>query len=207
MKQRNIKIIVIAIEALVILAGIVIINIMGFNKELRFSQSERIDVYIENEADKAKVKSIVNEVLGNQNNMVQTVEIYQDMVTIRAKEITDDQKNDIVNKLKENYEFEQTAEDTTIKTVPATKIVDMYKKYIVPFVVSGVLVLIYMAIRYYKKGIWKVLARTICMPVLAELFLLAVIAITRIPVGRFTPVLVIGMYIASITGVVIENEK
>ena len=207
MKQRNIKIIVIAIEALVILAGIVIINIMGFNKELRFSQGERIDVYIENEADKAKVKSIVNEVLGNQNNMVQTVEIYQDMVTIRAKEITDDQKNDIVNKLKENYEFEQTAEDTTIKTVPATKIVDMYKKYIVPFVVSGVLVLIYMAIRYYKKGIWKVLARTICMPVLAELFLLAVIAIARIPLGRFTPVLVIGMYIASVMGVVVENEK
>lgn len=207
MKQRNIKIIVIAIEALVILAGIVIINIMGFNKELRFSQSERIDVYIENEADKAKVKSIVNEVLGNQNNMVQTVEIYQDMVTIRAKEITDDQKNDIVNKLKENYEFEQTAEDTEIKTVPATKIVDMYKKYIVPFVVSGVLVLIYMAIRYYKKGIWKVLARTICMPVLAELFLLAVIAIARIPLGRFTPVLVIGMYIASVMGVVVENEK
>ena len=207
MKQRNIKIIVIAIEALVILAGIVIINIMGFNKELRFSQSERIDVYIENEADKAKVKSIVNEVLGNQNNMVQTVEIYQDMVTIRAKEITDDQKNDIVNKLKENYEFEQTAEDTEIKTVPATKIVDMYKKYIVLFVVSGVLVLIYMAIRYYKKGIWKVLARTICMPVLAELFLLAVIAIARIPLGRFTPVLVIGMYIASVMGVVVENEK
>ena len=207
MKQRNIKIIVIAIEALVILAGIVIINIMGFNKELRFSQSERIDVYIENEADKAKVKSIVNEVLGDQNNMVQTVEIYQDMVTIRAKEITDDQKNDIVNKLKENYEFKQTAEETTIKTVPATKIVDMYKKYIVPFVVSGVLVLIYMAIRYYKKGIWKVLARTICMPVLAELFLLAVIAIVRIPLGRFTPVLVIAMYIASITGVVIEYEK
>ena len=207
MKQRNIKIIVIAIEALVILAGIVIINIMGFNKELRFSQSERIDVYIENEADKAKVKSIVNEVLGDQNNMVQTVEIYQDMVTIRAKEITDDQKNDIVNKLKENYEFKQTAEETTIKTVPATKIVDMYKKYIVPFVVSGALVLIYMAIRYYKKGIWKVLARTICMPVLAELFLLAVIAIVRIPLGRFTPVLVIAMYIASITGVVIENEK
>lgn len=207
MKQRNIKIIVIAIEALVILAGIVIINIMGFNKELRFSQSERIDVYIENEADKAKVKSIVNEVLGNQNNMVQTVEIYQDMVTIRAKEITEDQKNDIVSKLKENYEFKQTAEETTIKTVPATRIVDMYKKYIVPFVVSGALVLIYMAIRYYKKGIWKVLARTICMPVLAELFLLAVIAIARIPLGRFTPVLVIGMYIASVMGVVVENEK
>ena len=62
-------------------------------------------------------------------------------------------------------------------------------------------------IRYFKKGIWKVLARTICMPILGELFLLAIIAITRIPVGRFIPVLVIGMYIASIMGVVKENEK
>ena len=45
------------------------------------------------------------------------------------------------------------------------------------------------------------------MPILGELFLLAIIAITRIPVGRFIPVLVIGMYIASIMGVVKENEK
>jgi hypothetical protein len=207
MKQKNIRIIITAIEVLVILAGIVVINIMGFNKELRFSQSQSIDVYIEQEVDKDKVKSIVNDVLGSENNMVQTVEIYKDMVTIRAKEITDEQKDNIVSKLKENYEFEQTAENTTVKTVPATKIRDMYKKYIIPFIISGVLVLIYMAIRYFKKGIWKVLARTICMPILGELFLLAIIAITRIPVGRFIPVLVIGMYIASIMGVVKENEK
>ena len=205
MKQKNIRIIITAIEVLVILAGIVVINIMGFNKELRFSQSQSIDVYIEQEVDKDKVKSIVNDVLGSENNMVQTVEIYKDMVTIRAKEITDEQKDNIVSKLKENYE--QTTENTTVKTVPATRIRDMYKKYIIPFIISGVLVLIYMAIRYFKKGIWKVLARTICMPILGELFLLAIIAITRIPVGRFIPVLVIEMYIASIMGVVKENEK
>ena len=75
MKQKNIRIIITAIEVLVILAGIVVINIMGFNKELRFSQSQRIDVYIEQEVDKDKVKSIVNDVLGSENNMVQTVEI------------------------------------------------------------------------------------------------------------------------------------
>ena len=33
MKQKNIRIIITAIEVLVILAGIVVINIMGFNKE------------------------------------------------------------------------------------------------------------------------------------------------------------------------------
>ena len=65
MKQKNIRIIITAIEALVILAGIVVINIMGFNKELRFSQSQSIDIYIEQEVDKDKVKTIVNDVFIN----------------------------------------------------------------------------------------------------------------------------------------------
>ena len=207
MKQKNIKIIVISIMTLVILAGIVVTGIYGFNKELKYSQSQSIDVYIEQEVDVSKIKEIVKENLGNSNNMVQTVEIYKDLVTIRAKEITDEQKNNIVNKIKENYEFSQTAEDTTINTVPATKLIDMYKKYIVPFAISGVLVLIYMAIRYYKKGILKVIGRTIIFPIFGELFLLSIIAITRIPVGRFTPVLVIAMYIASILMAIKQNEK
>ena len=192
---------------LVILAGIVVTGIYGFNKELKYSQSQSIDVYIEQEVDVSKIKEIVKENLGNSNNMVQTVEIYKDLVTIRAKEITDEQKNNIVNKIKENYEFSQTAEDTTINTVPATKLIDMYKKYIVPFAISGVLVLIYMAIRYYKKGILKVIGRTIIFPIFGELFLLSIIALARIPVGRFTPVLVITMYIASILMVIKQNEK
>lgn len=207
MKQKNIKIIIISIMTLIILAGIVVTGIYGFNKELKYSQSQSIDVYIEQEADVAKIKEIVNENLGNSNNMVQTVEIYKDLVTIRAKEITDEQKNNIVNKIKENYEFSQTAEDTTINTVPETKLIDMYKKYIVPFTISGVLVLVYMAIRYYKKGILKVLGRTIIFPIFGELFLLSIISITRMPVGKFTHVLVITMYIASILMVIKQNEK
>ena len=207
MKQKNIKIIAISIMTLVILAGIVVTGIYGFNKELKYSKSQSIDVYIEQEADLSKIKEIVNENLNNSNNMVQTVEIYKDLVTIRAEEITDEQKNNIVNKIKENYEFSQTAEDTTINTVPETKLIDMYKKYIVPFTISGILVLVYMAIRYYKKGILKVLGRTIMFPIFGELFLLSIIAITRIPVGRFTPVLIIAMYIASILMVIKQNEK
>lgn len=207
MKNKNIKIIVIVIMTLVILAGIVVTGIFGFNKELKYSQGQSIDVYIEQEADVSKIKEIVDENLGNSNNMVQTVEIYKDLVTIRAKEITDEQKNNIVNKIKESYEFSQTAEDTTINTVPETKLIDMYKKYIVPLIISGVLVLVYMAIRYYKKGILKVIGRTIILPIFGELFLLSIIAIARIPVGRFTPVLVIAMYIASILMVIRQNEK
>lgn len=207
MKKKNIKIIAIAIMSLVILAGIVVVGILGFNKELRYGQGQVINVYVEQMVDVTNIKKLVNECLAGKTNMVQTVEIYQDYVTIKAKEITEEQKNNIVNKLKENYEFSQTAEDTTIENVAATKYIDIYKKYIVTFAVSGVIVLAYIVIRYHKKGILKVLGRTIIIPVFGELFLLSIIAITRIPVGRYTPVLVIAMYIASIMMVIRENEK
>lgn len=206
MKQKNKKIIAIAFIALVILAGIVVVNIIGFNKELKFEQSQSIDIYVEQKVDKEKIKNIANEILGT-NNIVQTIEIYEDMFTIRAMSITEEQKNSIVNKVKENYEFEQKAEETTIETIPTTRIRDMYKRYVLPFTISGVVVLIYMVIRYYKKGVLKVVGRTIVIPIVGQLFLLSLIAITRIPMGRITLVLSIMMYIITMLLVIKENEK
>ena len=206
MKQRNKKIIAIAILALIILAGIVVVNILGFNKQLEFKQGQSIDVYVRKEIDEKKIKEIANEVLGKEN-MVQLVEIYKDMVTIRAEQITEEQKNNIVNKIKENYEFEQTAEETIINTVPATRILDMYKHYVVPMLISGVIILAYMLIRYNKEGIIKVLLRTILIPIIAELVLLSLIAIKRVPLGVYTPILVIIVYLASIVFVTKKNEE
>ena len=206
MKQRNKKIIAIAILALIILAGIVVVNILGFNKQLEFKQGQSIDVYVRKEIDEKKIKEIANEVLGKEN-MVQLVEIYKDMVTIRAEQITEEQKNNIVNKIKENYEFEQTAEETVINTVPATRILDMYKHYVVPMLISGVIILAYMLIRYNKEGVIKVLLRTILIPIIAELVLLSLIAITRVPLGVYTPILVIIVYLASIVFVTKKNEE
>lgn len=206
MKQNSKKIISIAIIALIIIAGIVVVYAWGFNKELRFEQGQRIDIMVDQKVDQEKIKSIAEEVLG-MHNMVQTVEIYEEMVTIKAKSINSTQKDSIVNKIKENYEFEQTAEKTEIYTVPATRFIDMYKQYIVPFVISIVLVSIYMIIRYYKKGILKVLAKTLIIPTVAELLLLSWIAIVRIPVGRFTPVIVLLIYVASIWVAMKEIEK
>ena len=87
MKKKNIKIIAIAIMSLVILAGIVVVGIFGFNKELRYGQGQVINVYVEQMVDVTNIKKLVNECLAGKTNMVQTVEIYQDYVTIKAKEI------------------------------------------------------------------------------------------------------------------------
>ena len=204
--EKNKKILAIVIICLIILAGIIVTIVLGFNKELKYAQSQSINVYIEQQVDRNKIQDIANEILGR-NNMVEVVEIYEDLVTIRAKSISDEQKNNLVNKIKENYEFEQTAEETTIKNIPAARLIDMYKNYIIPFAISGVVVLVYMLIRYRKKGILNVLAKTIFIPVITMLVVLSIIAITRIPVGRFIPVVVILVYVLSILYVVKLIEK
>ena len=114
MKKKNV--IILAIAMIIVIAGVIVASTIGFNKQLRYQDSQKIDIYVASEVDVDKIKSIANEVLGKQN-MVQTIEIYQDMVTIRAKSISDEQKDSIVNKIKENYEFEQTAEKTEIKDI------------------------------------------------------------------------------------------
>ena len=206
MKQKNKIIITCSVIALIIIAGIVAVYMWGFNKELRFSQTQKIDIYVEQEVDRNKIKEIANEALG-MHNMVQTVEIYEDMVTIRAVNISEQQRNTIVNKVKEIYEFEQTAEKTEIDTIPATRFRDIYKQYVIPFVISVVLVTAYMAIRYYKKGLLKVILKTVLIPVIAELLLLSWMAIVRIPVGIFTPIFIILVYVASMWLVIKEIEK
>lgn len=206
MEPKNKKIISIAIIALIIIAGIVVVSLWGFNKELKYAQGQRIDILVEQKVDEEKVKNLVDGVLG-MHNIVQTVEIYEEMVTIRATSISEEQKNTIVNIMKENYEFEQTAEKTDIITVPATRFRDMYKQYVVPFIISIILVDIYMVIRYYKKGILKVLLKTLLIPVVAELLLLSWMAIVRIQIGRFTPVFVLLVYVASIWYTMKEIEK
>ena len=204
--EKKKKIFLLSIIALIIVAGIIVTVVLGFNKELKYKQNQSIEIYVEQKVDVDKIKDITNQVLGKQN-LVETIEIYQDMVSITAETISEDQKNEIVNKIKENYEFEQTAEDTSINTNAKTRIRDMYKNYIIPFIISGIIVFVYMIIRYRKIGILRAILRTLLIPIVAELLLLSIIAITRLPLGKFTPICVIAVYIISILYVVRKNEK
>ena len=120
------------------------------------------------------------------------------MVTIRAKEISEEQKNEIINKIKEIYEFDQKAEDTAITEVPATRYIDLYKPYIMPFIISTVLIILYFIIRYRKQGIAKVFIYSSLSLIIGEWVGLSIFAITRVPMGRITPVLVIIIYISII---------
>ena len=83
-KSKQLKIILIA---LVIIAGIVIIAVEGFNFDLKYQDTQRVELYLKTEFNIADIRQITNEVFGNQKVMIQKVEVFEDSVSITTTSI------------------------------------------------------------------------------------------------------------------------
>lgn len=208
MKEINQKTkIVIFLIAIVMIAGIVITVTMGLNFDLRYQEAKRIELYLEKDFEISDIKQITDEVLSNQSVILQKVEVYEDTVSILAKEITEEQKANIINKVNEKYGTELSADSIEITTIPHTRGRDIVKPYVWPFVITTALILVYMAIRYYKLGIIKTILKTVLELVLAQAILLSLLAITRIPIGRLTIPMVLVVYVLSLVAVTADFDK
>ena len=203
-KSKQLKIILIT---LVIIAGIVMIAVKGFNFDLKYQDTQRVELYLKTEFNISDIRQITDEVFGNQKVMIQKVEVFEDSVSITTTSISDEQKNNLITKVNEKYGTELTAEDTKVEDIGHTRGRDIIKPYILPFVVAVVIVLIYLGIRYYKLNIAKVIAKSIGIMVLAQVLLFSVIAITRIPIGRLTIPMVILIYLLTLFGITTKFEN
>lgn len=193
--------------AIVIIAGIIVTLTMGLNFDLRYQDVKRIELYIGRNFEVSEMKQITDEMLPNQSVIIQKVEIYEDTVSILSKEITDEQKTNIINKVNEKYGTELSADSTEITTIPHTKGRDIIKPYVWPFILATAIILVYMAVRYYKLGAIKTILKTAIFLVIAQAVLLSVIAVARIPIGRLTIPMVLAVYVLSLVGITANLEK
>ncbi len=208
MKEISLKTKILAIViAIVIIVGTIVTVTTGLNFDLRYQEAKRIQLYLEKDFEIADIKKITDEILPNQPVMIQKVEVFEDMVSILAKDITEKQKEDIINKVNEKYGKELTVESVEITKIPHTRGRDIIKPYIVPFMVATIIILVYMAIRYYKLGIFATIAKTVGLLIITEATLLSIMAITRIPIGRVTIPLVLAVYVLSLLGITTKLEK
>lgn len=199
--------VLIILTALIVVLGIVITAVKGFNFDLKYQQAKKVELHINKEFAISDIKQITNEVLSKNGIIVQKVEMFEDTASIIAKDITDEQKTNLITKINEKYGTEISAENTEIVTVPHTRGRDIVKPYIAPFLISVVIILCYMAIRYYKLNCIKVILETIGVLLLTQILLFSAMAITRIPIGRLTIPLIILVYILSLLGITNKYEK
>ena len=198
---------IIVILLVVLIAGAIVTLVKGFNFDLLYAGTKQVSLYINKEFEVNDVKQITNEVLGKQQVVIRKIEVYGDAISIRTREMTDEQKNQLVEKVNEKYGTELKAEDINIENIDGVKIIDILKPCIAPIILATILVLIYVAIRYYKLGFMKVILKSIAILAIAEAELFSVIAITRIPLGTLTISLVLIVYAIAIYGMTVKFEK
>lgn len=189
------------ILALIVVVGTAIIFTIGFHFDLKFQETKKVELYLGKEFEIADIKTITDEVIPNQPVILQKVEVYQDTVSIMAKEITEEQKQNLITKVNEKYQTEITEEGTVIQTIPHTKGKDLVKPYLIPFAIATIISLVYIVVRYRKLGMIKNMIATIVVLVLTQVVLFSVIAITRIPVGRITMPTSIVVYLLTLMGI------
>ena len=202
MQKKTINKIIILVLLVVLVAGIAVTVVKGLKFDLMYEKANSVDLYISKEFELKDIKQIAKEVLGDQE-----IRIYDDAVTIIANKISEEQKQELFNKITEKYGVEVTAEDTEILTLPHVRGRDFIKPYIVPFIVTSSIVVLYFAIRYFKLGVIKVILKSAITIALAQAELLSVIALARIPVGSITIPLVLAVYVISIIGITLKFEK
>ena len=204
--SKKTKIITFLVTALII-AGIIVIFKIGLNFELKYQSSKYIQLYLTKQFEISDIKQITNEVFPNQEVIIQKVEVFEESVGITTKEITEEQQTSLITKINEKYGTELGTDSIKIVNIPHTRGRDIIKPYIVPFIVATIIILIYMALRFYKLGILKTVLKTGSLLVISQAVLLSIMAITRIPIGKLTIPLVLIVYVLTLGIITVDFEK
>lgn len=181
----------------IIVATVAIVLAKGFKVGLKYGENTQIDINIGFEFNVEDVKSIVKEVFPKQSVMVRQVEIYKDMVEITVKEASDEQIEDLNNKINDKYGTTNQISDISVINNTNTKLRDIAKPYIIPILISSVVILIYEMVRFRKLGVGKVTYKLIMKIIVPQILLFGAYAIFRIPINRVTVIISLVLYILS----------
>ena len=191
------KKIVLILLICLIFAGTVIVCFKGFNVGLPYKSNINISVYVGKKIEDKDMQEITKEVFKGKQAIVQKVELFEDMISITTEEMSEEELN-------EKYEKEIKDEEIEIVHNPKVKLSSLIKRYILPFGISTIAIVIYQMIRFKKLGATKTLLTTIIVLMLIGLTYASLIAITRIPINKF--IIPIGMAIYVIT-IIVLNMK
>ena len=191
-----------------ILAGTIMVCLKGFNVGLPYRENINIRVYVGKKIEDKDMKTITNEVFKGKSTMVQKVELFEDMISIQTEEMSEEELNEkkkiLINKLNEKYEVEIKDDDIEIVHNPKVRLSTIAKRYVLPFGITTIAIVIYQMIRFRKLGVLKILLTTIISLGIIGLTYLSLIAITRIPINKLT--IPVGMLIY-VTVIIILNMK
>lgn len=146
------------------------------------------------------IKAIAKEVLAKEDLVVEKSTDDAKYVTIEANIITNDELEKLNSKINEKYELTNKTSSIgvtqviTVNEIPRVRLTDMAKQYGKYTAISAVIILVYFAIRFKKLGAIKTIFGSIISIILAEIFYMAIIAITRYPIDKIAIIGAVAIY-------------
>lgn len=192
---------------IVIVIGIIMIAVLGFNVDVCYKGYNLIDVEIGKDFNIADIKTITDEVFQGKKIEIQKAGTYSDAVVLKVDDVNEEQLNNLNTKINEKYGIENKVEDIELNYISNYKLLDIVKLYAVPLIISTVIILGYMAIKFSKLGCVKILGQTGILLVLAEALYISIIAITRFPINRLVMSVGIIIYLLVLTALTGMYEK
>ena len=128
---------------LLVIAGMVVVVLRGFNVSLMSRQHESLDIVLGKTFDVKDVRDICDKVFPDKKYVVRVIEVFKDAVEVNVESATDEEKQNLINELNTKYGLELKVEDITVRVSSNVRIRDMIIPYIVPVMVSMVLITVY----------------------------------------------------------------
>ncbi len=219
------------IFALVIVIGIVIAFVFGFNLGADNKGSKRLFIQFEESFELADVEQLAKEVFGDELLKVDYADEFKAGVQINVKDASDEQIKALEDKLKEKYEklghshqdeedTENTEENTENDTnaententetegiiavidVPEAQVLDLVKVYIYPVIITTAIFIIAMLIVYRKRGFIYALILPLISIIGINALYASILLILRIAINEYTIAIGVFVYAMSLIGVV-----
>ncbi|MEA4815830.1 MAG: protein translocase subunit SecF [Lachnospiraceae bacterium] len=173
------------LSIIIILAGLVamLINVANgesiLNYDIEFTGGVSIDISIGKEFENEDIVAIVQKHTDDKSPMVQKIMGTND-VTIKMQPVTNEVRAEIVTDILQKYDLDESAV-LKISDISGTVSFEMQRKALVAILLSSVLMLIYITIRFkdFKAGASAILALIHDL-----LIVLAFYAMLRIPVNN-----------------------
>ena len=203
------KKIIYGILALIVLVGAVLVVTIGLKLDMKNDANTKIYVYIGKEFDNNDIEQIAKETFETDTAIVQKVEIYNEMALITIKEQNTENINEKIeslnSKINEKYGLENKTEDIVINNETKINMYSVIKPYILPMLISLIVILVYSSIIYRKLGILKNIIIYVLTVIGSQLLYASILVITRLPFNMF--IIPIGLIIYAVTIVVVTIIK
>ena len=98
--NKNSKKIVILGLILLIVAGLIVVALKGFNVSLMFGKHEAVELKVGKEVSQSEIEEICEEVFQEKNYVAKELEVFGDSLQINVKSITDEEKANLISKVK-----------------------------------------------------------------------------------------------------------